>query len=158
MNKWEQLAGFCDSPIEELLALALGNVWDENQVGLLVSPPLPFSRVATRLPQDLVVIPQARMETPSATYRLDFLFVCGDRPGVRQLICVECDGHDWHEKTKEQAARDKRRDRALLICGVPTVRFAGSEIHADANACAEYILDLVEMRYADYLQAEARRA
>ena len=47
------------------------------------------------------------------------------------LIAVECDGHEFHEKTKQQAARDKARDRD---------RFTGSEIWKDPGACADEVL------------------
>lgn len=56
-------------------------------------------------------------------------------------LAVECDGHDFHERTKEQAARDKSRDRRLARCGVVTVlRFTGSEIHENPRACAEEVI------------------
>src|SRR5262245_34455764 len=41
-------------------------------------------------------------------------------------IVVECDGHDYHEKTKWQASRDKRRDRILQRLGYRVFRFTGS--------------------------------
>ena len=34
----------------------------------------------------------------------------------RQVV-VECDGHDFHERTKEQAANDRERDRGLQGLG-----------------------------------------
>lgn len=73
-------------------------------------------------------------------YRVDFLVVVHDKGGTRRLA-VECDGHDYHEKTKEQAARDKKRDRDILALGIPTMRFTGSEIWKDPAACAEQIRD-----------------
>ena len=52
------------------------------------------------------------------------------------VIGVECDGHDFHEKTKEQAARDKRRDRALVLGGLRAVfRFTGSEVWNHPMKC-----------------------
>jgi hypothetical protein len=55
---------------------------------------------------------------------------------VQKNLIVECDGHDFHEKTKQQAIRDKRRDRILQSLGYRVFRFTGSEIHNDAIACA----------------------
>lgn len=58
-------------------------------------------------------------------YRVDFLVHdCNNE--VR--IIIECDGHDFHEKTKEQAHRDKKRDRDLQAAGYKVFRFTGSEI------------------------------
>lgn len=58
---------------------------------------------------------------------------------ITKLI-VECDGHEFHEKTKKQAARDKRRDRALQSLGYKVFRFTGTEISGNALACAEEVL------------------
>lgn len=44
-------------------------------------------------------------------------------------IIIECDGHEFHEKTKEQAQHDKERDRFLQAEGYPIYRFTGSEIY-----------------------------
>lgn len=69
------------------------------------------------------------------TYRLDFLVV-GDANGGHGYFAIECDGHDYHDRTKQQAAYDRARDRELLRLGIPTLRFTGSEIHHDAHRCA----------------------
>jgi very-short-patch-repair endonuclease len=54
-------------------------------------------------------------------------------------VVVECDGHDFHERTREQAAHDKRRDRYMQAAGWRVLRFTGSEIHRDAARCADEI-------------------
>jgi very-short-patch-repair endonuclease len=46
------------------------------------------------------------------------------------------DGHEFHEKSKEQAARDKRRGREIEIAGWYVLRFTGSEIWQDHRRCA----------------------
>jgi very-short-patch-repair endonuclease len=55
------------------------------------------------------------------------------------VLAIECDGHEFHEKTKEQAARDKSRDRELLLRSIPVMRFAGSEIWRDPFGCMRQI-------------------
>lgn len=50
-------------------------------------------------------------------------------------LAVECDGHDFHERTKEQAARDRARDRRLQEAGYTVMRFTGSEIYRDPVKC-----------------------
>lgn len=74
------------------------------------------------------------------TYRLDFLVV--DEWGQR--VAIECDGHDYHERTKEQARRDRRRDRSLLTDGLPCLRFTGSEIFGDPNGCINDVFFFLE--------------
>jgi very-short-patch-repair endonuclease len=54
-------------------------------------------------------------------------------------IVVEVDGHEWHERTKEQAARDKARDRELQIAGWKVLRFTGSEVWKDPAGCVRQL-------------------
>jgi len=68
-------------------------------------------------------------------YRVDFL-LRSTLHGKSSHLIVECDGHDFHEKTKEQAARDKARDRYLVSQGYRVIRYAGSEIYRDAAQVA----------------------
>ena len=65
-------------------------------------------------------------------YRADFAVTTPE--GAK--VVVECDGHEFHEKTREQAARDKKRDRELQIAGWMVLRFTGSEIYRGAEYCA----------------------
>lgn len=83
-----------------------------------------------------------RMETQHKTgdYRLDFLFVVTCADGAKKRLAVELDGHDFHEKTKQQAARDKKRDRDLLGEGIEVMRFTGSEVWANPFACVDEAL------------------
>lgn len=76
-------------------------------------------------------------------YRVDFLFGRGDRPTVAECVVVECDGHDFHEKTPEQAARDKARDRFLNLHVKAVLRFTGREIYRDPNGCVVEALEVL---------------
>lgn len=58
-------------------------------------------------------------------------------------IVIECDGHDFHEKTKEQAARDKRRDREMTLSGYKVLRYTGSEIVSDPEQIISDIYDIM---------------
>lgn len=55
-------------------------------------------------------------------------------------LVVECDGHDFHERTKEQAEADKSRDRTLQSVGYNVFRFTGSKLTRDPFACARECL------------------
>jgi very-short-patch-repair endonuclease len=59
-------------------------------------------------------------------YRVDFLISYSDKN-----IVIECDGHEFHEKTKQQASRDKKRDRELQKLGYYVLRYSGSDIVND---------------------------
>lgn len=89
----------------------------------------------------LIILRQAQIEK----WRVDFLISALDwreeeasKWKWRELI-VECDGHDFHEKTKLQAARDRSRDRSALLRGRDIFRFTGSEIWRDPFGCADQI-------------------
>lgn len=73
-----------------------------------------------------------------AKYRVDFLLWFSMGKHVAGVV-VECDGHDWHERTKEQASKDKSRDRELLTLGFPVMRFTGSEVFKDSLGCTEQL-------------------
>ncbi len=65
-----------------------------------------------------------------------------------QQFAIEIDGHEWHEKTKEQAAADTRRERSLLLNNFIPVRFTGSEVyHGAINCVKEVIQILAEFEY-----------
>lgn len=88
---------------------------------------------------DLFVCPQFQV-TLERKYILDFLLFTRSRSSNEdnfKFLAIECDGHDFHEKTKEQVAKDKARDRDLKINGVDLFRFTGSEIHNSPIECAE---------------------
>lgn len=135
-----------DSPIEKLLFTALvarirfgGSEYEHLVV------PGPYAPVEELLDGDkgrLVVVPQVE----AAGWRVDFLVHCWDfgratgRQQWRKLI-VECDGHAYHERTKDQAARDRSRDREAQNQGYGILRFTGSEIYRDPLGCAAQITD-----------------
>lgn len=58
-------------------------------------------------------------------------FVIAYRPGrdrdIRYLV-IECDGHDFHERTKQQAEHDRRRDREMQAGGITVLRVTGAEV------------------------------
>lgn len=88
------------------------------------------------------------------TYRVDIL-IMADANGGWGFVAIECDGHDWHDRTKQQAAYDRARDRELLRIGIPTLRFTGSEIYHDAFRCVNecWLMVPVVNRYENELIA-----
>jgi very-short-patch-repair endonuclease len=67
------------------------------------------------------------------------------------VIAIEIDGHDWHEKTKEQAQKDKERGRYLLRNGYHVIRFTGSEVYTKPDDCAKEALDTLAVLYQTLL-------
>ena len=75
------------------------------------------------------------LQVPVLEYRADFLLTVRVRGEVLGNVVIECDGHQFHERTKEQAARDRARDRAMTLSGFKVMRFTGSELHRDLMTC-----------------------
>lgn len=79
-------------------------------------------------------------------YRVDFMICCvgqEDNPNKLRLV-IECDGHDFHEKTKQQAQRDKERDRNLQMAGYRVIHFTGSEVFKDPGKCVREVVEFLE--------------
>jgi len=86
-------------------------------------------------------------------YKADFLITClgfkntSDGASLRRLeIVVECDGHDYHERTKQQASSDKKRDRCMTGLGYTVLRFTGSDIYKDPMKCAEEVYEIAKRK------------
>lgn len=142
---WEKHIGRTDSPIEAsfLEAFCELAVEDGFEVARMTSAPAFV----------IMVEPQRWI----GTYRVDFLIAYRYFGPTLQFV-VECDGHEFHEKTKVQAWRDKKRDREI---GPKVYRFTGSEIHASAEVCAREMLDLIvnfQTRSSEWLHKAAVRA
>jgi len=161
-----ELVQFCESPIEVRLLEALAAVFTGMDAASML-----LDGLAPRVYESYqnigigeaaaYLIPQAEIEGADLTHdwkvRVDFLLVCGRRAGYRKVFAIECDGHEWHEKTKEQVARDKLRDRRLILDGIVPIRFSGSEIHNNSKGCAHYIRSLAHAALGDAMSLEYQR-
>lgn len=79
---------------------------------------------------------RVELQAPIGEYRADFLLTVLDHNGgTLGRVVVECDGHAFHERTKDQAARDRSRDRAMTLAGYTVMRFTGSEIYNNLVGC-----------------------
>jgi very-short-patch-repair endonuclease len=69
-------------------------------------------------------------QTEISKYRADFV-VCFAEKYIHKKYIIECDGHKFHEKTKEKAKNDKQRERFFVKNGYNVLRYSGSEIYND---------------------------
>lgn len=158
-DRWLRL--YTESPIEQLLLgqmLADGWVrgcWRTGFAGNVIDRAEKDSGVA--LGRRASVFTHSECEGTALSqlqvgpYRVDFAFVGAlfDDDGVHSVpvrVAVELDGHDFHEKTKEQASRDKRRDRDLARLGWTVLRFSGADVYRDTSAVMDEIVTLVQRR------------
>lgn len=93
-------------------------------------------------------------------YRCDFLLEMQDSCESPELkyLAIECDGHDYHERTKEQASHDKARDRFFLEQGLDVMRFTGSELHRNARACTDQVIEFLCPQSDDLVMARSEAA
>lgn len=141
IHRAKQSLTACQSEIE----LALG-------VAILVDVRLHGGTITVGRRSELVSRPVYFIEpqVEIGSYRVDFLVGLNHLGNdLRQCIVVECDGHEWHEKTKEQAARDKARDRYLSAHVGRIVRFTGSEIFKDCVGCAQEVAKILHTAAGD---------
>lgn len=124
----------CDSPIEELFLAGLmaasfrnGDVIEFREGGLLNSP------APTR--------PTCYQQIRISEFKVDFLLVKPTASSVQNIV-IECDGHDYHERTPDQATRDRSRDRFFSMKGYTVLRFTGTELAADAYKCGFEVLQM----------------
>lgn len=130
----------CKSPIERRFAGAF-----VLYCGLLEGCPLP-PKLASVVPRPRIILDPQHVVEP---YRVDFLISYSGTSLRRCGIVVECDGHDFHEKTREQAARDKARDRFLNSRFAKVLRFTGSEIYNSPFECAAEAFGALDGAYSD---------
>jgi very-short-patch-repair endonuclease len=126
-NDLEMAAMICQSPPERAVLYALAIIaWDWADGVLLRVKGNASGLIASRFVM-VEIEPQAQLGVD----RVDFLITMKIRPltgaSKRSQLVVECDGHDWHERTGEQAKKDRTRDRRLQALDLAVFRYTGSD-------------------------------
>lgn len=129
---------FGDTPIEQLFFAALMAVSASPDQGY---PRILLTRAGFEPDTSIDDYIFVQRQVTVNDWRVDFLIHAKSSRGRIDQLVVECDGHDFHERTKEQAARDRSRDRALQASGITVFRFTGAEIWRDPWKCAEQAMD-----------------
>lgn len=142
-----------ESPIENLMAAGLLLVfrsyhfdYDGYLNGMYQA--LPFGSFEELRAEDSTRAPGFLIhpQFPIGRYRGDFFIDFVDYRGARHFAVIECDGHDFHERTKKQAQHDKKRDRYFQSLGLIVLRYTGSEIFRDPVECASGAIKLIDDR------------
>lgn len=124
-------AQFCESEIELMLLAAFESqhfVVGRERFTKIISPGNPVDWEGLEWEPTMLIAPQFKW----GKYRIDFMVMMR---GFDQQFFIECDGHAFHERTKEQAERDRTKDREIQAAGIPILRFTGREIHRDPFSC-----------------------
>lgn len=124
----------CESPIEQIMALRLNEYWSG------------YKAVNDRLLRGIDIIgidKQVNISIDKNKYRADFeIAVHDDYLKKGYIFIIECDGHNFHEKTKAQAQRDKKRDRDITASGRYVMRYTGSEVYNNEYIAEEIFRDI----------------
>jgi hypothetical protein len=125
----------CDSPLEQKFLLDW-LYYTGHEFGAWQNPDTgePFLYFECSFDSGSVRIAnQVPLTLQGRNCRLDFLLAYtseGFTPSPVLKLAIEIDGHNFHERTKAQAKRDRSRDRALTSAGYTVFRFTGAEIYA----------------------------
>ena len=121
----------CESPIEQLLSMALESLNIKN-----IFKFNPFIDV-------IEIEKQKEILCSKKKYRVDFFIPVIYKNQENKCFIVECDGHEFHQKTKEQVEKDNTRMRDLQKEGYEIIRFSGTEIWHRPYKCASEILNII---------------
>lgn len=127
----------CESPIEQVMLAYLVSAMDLAPSFLDEWAIGRFGRGNFHLTG--VTWPRSRLallqQVQAHGYRVDFAIVSTDDASLPR-VAIECDGHDFHDRTPGQASRDRARDRHLTDHGWTVIRFTGADICGDPIGCA----------------------
>jgi very-short-patch-repair endonuclease len=101
---------------------------------------------------------QREVTVSGQVYRPDFIVVMDIHPGSYGAnvftdyprIAIELDGHDFHERTREQVTYRNARDRALQSAGWKVLHISGSELYRQPEECVTGILDIVRNEWQEF--------
>jgi very-short-patch-repair endonuclease len=153
LDDWDfdfySLCQICESPIEKILGayflrMAAGDQEVKFQIG------------RRQIPEGFCGILGTAQYT-FGDFRADFAFLCIYRE-FRKMVIVECDGHEFHDRTKEPAQHDRQRDRWFVAHGAMVLRFTGAEIWRDASACADEVAEILSNTFDDLRGLDAALA
>ncbi|MEB3309581.1 MAG: DUF559 domain-containing protein [Snowella sp.] len=142
LQHYEKLITVCESPIEEMMLCALCIVCHENAESVRYRVHEHEFGDLEQILDSFQIEPQAVIEKYRVDFRLTYSAYIRDEPQGSsfqwrsQAVIIECDGHAFHEKTPNQAQRDKERDRHLQKLGYKVFHYTGREIWRDIFKCA----------------------
>lgn len=151
VNAEKNVIDLCQSPIERYMFIGLISMFTRDVETARVDIFCSCGGDVCSVPAGAVVIqPQFKV----GGYFADFILAIGK---LRRGILIECDGHEWHEKSKEQVIADNKRNRAFRMHGFELLRFSGSEIYNDLAGCLRDVRDLI-LKIADEQSSRCHEA
>ena len=129
----------CESPIEQMMSISLESRFMHGKMDI----PL--------LVDVIGIEKQSKIFCGDREYRVDFTIPVAYWNCLKVFV-VECDGHEFHQKTKEQVERDNRRMRDLQKEGYCVIRFSGTEIYHMADRCACEVQNIIQAPAIEFIR------
>ena len=125
----------CESPMEQYLSLFIE-----------VSGLIRINRFNPKI--DIVEFEkQKELIINGKKYRVDFFMKIEYKIKYKDFktvnLIIEVDGHEFHQKTKEQVERDNERTRKLQIAGYEIIKFSGTEVYRKPNKCIDTLFEII---------------
>ena len=124
----------CESPIEKIFLLAFEIVQKYKKTCFFINS-------------------QVEIEGTKKDYIADFVIeydeICNPDFKKDFALIIECDGYNFHQKTKKQVEYDNNREYDLKMAGYQIIRFSGSEIYQKPIQCALKVFEYIEARAYD---------
>lgn len=118
-----------DSPIESILGAAIMLCFQRG------GKPLALASEPSQAALGLLLVPQFKW----LIYRSDWAIY---NPKTTGALLIECDGKEFHSGP-EHIAHDAKKDQSAHDLGFLAMRFTGSQIHRNADGCAQEIFNFV---------------
>jgi hypothetical protein len=119
----------CESPIEIMLGMSIEIYLELHSLRFAITS-------------------QEEVKINGHKYRPDFRISYIDKLQKERFLYVDCDGHDFHERTKQQVAYQNNRDFDMKFENIELLHFSGFQIHNDDIQCAkkvyEYIINRID--------------
>lgn len=101
---------------------------------------------------------QFHVQAGGETYSIDFIVALDSHPGDYgsyvhndyPRVAIELDGHDFHERTKEQVTYRNKRDRDLQGAGWKVLHVSGSELWRRPEECVLDVMILVAREFSGF--------
>lgn len=118
---WSLCQDHIESPIEQLFMVAINLVSEVNQVEISFGEAMRADAGGA-----LLLVPQCRI----GKYKIDFALRYAFKPDPK-TVCIELDGHDFHDRNEIQRRYEKARDRFLTANGYAVLHYTGTEVFRD---------------------------
>lgn len=124
------------SPLERKLFLEL------KRANIYFQPQYPLNWYGERISIDGKSYHNPKNNFKEVLTVVDFFI---EKSGNR--LCVYTDGHTYHERTEEQAQRDRNIDRKLQELGFQVLRYTGKDVNDDITRIINDILKWTDKNY-----------